>query len=603
MRSLFFESFPLFSRVALSLILLAVSSGGCSHLKPQKKQEPGIAEKISADIASGRTLVVGDYTTSSNLHALEVRGVALVQGLPGTGSDDVNSLERRLVYDEMLKIGVHNPRAVLASPTTAVVNIVGYMRAGIQEDDLFDVKLMLPEESDAKSLRGGWVMKSPLKIMSVIDNSLKEGRAYAYIEGPLLVDDPLASLTDNPTGLKGGVVLSGARSKITRPIYLHLKKDYESEFIADKIAKEINNRFYISSGHKKGMATAKSDSLIVLDVHPHYRNNVIRYVQIIRSISCYETPQKQLLRIERLKEELRIPEKSQRASFQLEAIGKGGIEALKSALTSDITEVQFHAACALAFLENDASVPYLVRLAKEEPAFRVYALDALSMLKSSIDAELALQELLHASSAETRYGAFRALCYRNAFDRTIRGEVLRNEAGPQFSFHGITSTAPPLVHLTKSSRPELVLFGNNIQFKRPFTLSAGPTIFVNGQEQDVVITKFGRLDTKRTVPNRIENIVRAVVELGGTYPDVMQMLCEADRDKVLSCRLEMDCLPEEMRIYRRPGGNYVEDIDDEEETKKRGFWDRMNPKTWFESNPGQRSSDHKDETPNRSERG
>lgn len=591
MRSIQLLKFLLFTGL---LVLFGLGiGGGCSHLLPHKKKDKLIPDKVSADVETGKSMLVGDYSTASNLHSIEIRGVGLVQGLPGTGCDDVNSLERKMVYDEMVKIGVRDVRTVLASPTTAVVNIVGYMRAGIQEGDLFDVKLMLPEESEGKSLRGGWLMKSPLKIMGVLDNSLKEGKPYAYVEGPIMVD-PLATATVNPSGLKSGVLLSGARSKISRPIYLNMKADYESEFLTDRIAKEINKRFYISAGQKKGMATAKSDSLIILDVHPTYRNNVSRYVQIIRSIACYESPQKQLERIERLKQEIRIPEKSQRASFQLEAVGKGAQDALKSALDSTNTEVLFHAGTALAFLGDGSGARILAEIARNEPAFRVYALDALSALKTDFEAEMVLQELLHVSSAETRYGAFRALCYRNPYDRTIRGEVMRNESGPQFSYHAIPTQAPPLVHLTKSSRPEIVMFGSDIRFKQPFTLNAGPLIFVNGQGANVVVTKFGRLDEKRTVPNRVDEIIRSVVELGGTYPDVMQMLCEADRDKILSCRLELDCLPEEFRIYRRPGGVNEDEVEEFVKPKKKSVWDHMNPKNLFEANPRGKSSDDPD---------
>lgn len=590
------RSLRLFKLLILTSLFISLGvgiGGGCSHLLPHKKKDRLIPDKVSSDVENGKIMLVGDYSTTSNLHSIEIRGVGLVQGLPGTGCDDVNSLERKLVYDEMVKIGVRDVRAVLASPTTAVVNIVGYMRAGIQEGDLFDVKLMLPEESEGKSLRGGWLMKSPLKVMGVLDNSLKEGKPYAYVEGPIMVD-PLATVIVNPSGLKSGVLLSGARSKISRPIYLNMKADYESEFLTDRIAKEINKRFYVSVGQKKGMATAKSDTLLILDIHPLYRNNVSRYVQIVRSIACYENPQKQLQRIEQLKQDILIPEKSQRASFQLEAIGKSAVDALKSALESTNTEVRFNAGTALAFLGDGSAARILADIARNEPAFRVYALDALSVLKSDFEAEMALQELLHVSSAETRYGAFRALCYRNPYDRTIRGEVMRNETGPQFSYHVISTKAPPMVHLTKSSRPEIVIFGSDIHFKQPFTLNAGPVIFVNGQGQNVVLTKFGRLDEKRTVPNRVDEIIRAVVELGGTYPDVMQMLCEADRDKILSCRLEMDCLPEEFRIYRRPGGTDDEDIEEDIKPKKKSVWDRMNPRNLFEANPRGKSSDDPD---------
>lgn len=566
--------------------------GGCSHLKGQKKDQSLIPEQFAADLESGKTLLIGDYTSIGNYHTVEVRGVGLVKDLPGTGADDINSAERRMVYDELIKLGIRDARALLADPSTAVVNIVGYLRPGIQEGDLFDVELVLPVESEGKSLRGGWLMKAPLQEMQQIGDTIAGNKPLAYIEGPILVDDPLATETVNPTGLKKGRILSGARSKMSRQIFLNMKSGHDSPFITARIAKEINNRFYISTGQKKGMATAKSDTLIVLDVHPSYRNDVARYLQVVRSIAYFENPNRQAKRIERLKQELLVPGKSQNAAFQLEALGKAGIEPLRSALTSRNTEVLFHAGTSLAHLGDGSAVRMLANIAKEEPAFRVYSLNALSVLRNDIESEICLQELLHVPSAETRYGAFRALCYRNPYDRTVRGEVLQNNEGAQFSYHGISSNAPSLVHITKSRKPEIVLFGNDIHLKQPFALNAGPIMFVNGQGREgVVITKFGRLDQKRTVGNKLDEIIRAIVELGGTYPDVLQMICEAERDKVLTCRLEVDCLPEPNRVYRRPGGNDSDDDLEDIEPKKRSAWQRMNPKTWFEENPGGKTSD------------
>ncbi|MDR2117409.1 MAG: flagellar basal body P-ring protein FlgI [Planctomycetaceae bacterium] len=562
---------------------------GCSQIKTRKQTEL-VSEKFNFETEDGTAKLIGDCANIGNYHPIQVQGYGLVNGLPGTGGDDVNSLERRMVYDEMTRMGIRDVRAILANPTTAVVNILGYMRPGIQEGDFFDVEVRLPPETSAKSLRGGWLMTTKLEEMAYLGGSLKEGKTLALVQGPIMIDDPLATESSNPSGLKQGIILSGARVKESRSLILNMKSGAESVFATDRIAKEINNRFFVSAGQKKGMATAKTDSLIVLDVHPDYAKDVARYVRVILAIACYENPAKQLRRIERLKTELLIPEKSQQAAFQLEAIGKKGIESLRSALNNPNPEVRFHAATSLAYLGDGTSAKILAEIARNEPAFRVYALNALSVLRTDIEAEMALQELLHVSSAETRYGAFRALYNRNQYDRTIRGENLGN----QFSYHGITTNAPAMVHISKSKRPEIVLFGSDIYLKQPFGLEAGAIIFVNGQSpQNVVVKKFvlSGIDEQRTVSNKLDDVIRAVVELGGTYPDVFQMLIQADQMKVLSCRLEIDCLPEPNRVYHRPGSNNDNNEPVQESAKKKTIWERMNPKNWFNSNPGEKSSD------------
>jgi flagellar basal body P-ring protein FlgI len=585
--------------VLMGLIFLISFFSGCSQLKSNKKNNL-TSEKFSFESADGTSKLIGDCANIGNYHPVQVQGYGLVNRLPGTGADDVNSLERRMVYDEMTRMGIRDVRAILADPTTAVVNILAYMRPGIQEDDFFDVEIRLPPETGTKSLRGGRLMTTRLEEMAFIGGGIKEGKTLALVEGPIMVDDPLATESSNPSGLKQGVILSGARVKESRFLTLNMKSGAESAFATDRIAKEINNRFFVSTGQKKGMATAKTDSLIVLDIHPDYAKDVARYVRVVLAIACYESQAKLLHRMERLKTELLIPEKSQQAAFQLEAIGKRGIEILRSGLNSPHAEVRFHAATSLAYLSDGTPAKILADIARNEPAFRVYALNALSVLRTDIEAEMSLQELLHVPSAETRYGAFRALHNRNPYDRTIRGENLGN----QFSYHGITTNAPSMVHLSKSKRPEIVLFGSDIHLRQPFGLEAGATIFVNGQSPESVIVKkfaLNGVDEQRAVSNKLDEVIRAVVELGGTYPDVFQMLVQANQMKVLSCRLEIDCLPESNRVYHRPGSSNENDNATQESSKTKSVWERMNPKNWFTANPGGNSSDFEGTT-NTSER-
>ena len=139
-----------------------------------------------------------------------------------------------------------------------------------------------------------------------------------------------------------------------------------------------------------------------------------------------------------------------RAALRLEAIGHEAVATLKKGLASTDAEVRFYAAEALAYLDEADAAPALAGAAKDEPAFRVYALTALSALDDSASYE-ALRDLLDSDSAETRYGAFRALwsAYRDV--PQFRGEALGNN---KFSYHAIDSHGPPMIHLTGSFRPE-----------------------------------------------------------------------------------------------------------------------------------------------------
>lgn len=582
--SLSTKSVFLLSALALGTLLgLLTLSGGCSHLKT-KKDTPLGTEQFRDDIEKGKSVLVGDYVNFRNNHTVVLRGYGLVCNLPGTGADDINSYERQIVYNDLLKKGMRDVKGQLADPSTAVVNVTAMLRSGIQKGDMIDVEVMLPQGTEASSLRGGWLVKTDLEEAVNMGDRALTGRTKAHAEGPILIADPQASEMNNPAGLKKGLILSGARNIEARPIMLMMKPGRESEFLTARIENEINKRFYISAGQKKGMAKAKSNVAIQLDVHPDYATDVSRYLRVIQAIACYETPTMQNARIKQLEKELQVPSQSQHAAFQLEAIGKMGIEALRSGLKSSNSEVRFHAATSLAYLGDSTPARVLAELAQNEPAFRIYCLSALGVMRHDIEAAVCLQDLLHVSSAETRYGAFRALHNRDASDRTIRGENL----GRQFSYHGIATTGPSMVHLSRSKRPEIVLFGNDIHLKQPFVLDAGPTLLVNGQVPgEVTITRLtvNQLDEKRTVPNELDKVIRTIVELGGTYPDVMQMLCQADMTRCLSCRLEIDCMPEANRVYRRIEGYEDEGelVAEEPVAKKKSTWERVNPANWFRS--------------------
>jgi hypothetical protein len=238
------------------------------------------------------------------------------------------------------------------------------------------------------------------------------------------------------------------------------------------------------------------------------------------------------------------------AAIRLEAIGGDqAVEILADALESSDPEVRFYAAEALAYLDETSAVETLAAVARDEPAFRVNALAALSAM-DDVMAYDALNELLGVSSAETRYGAFRALWAMNEHDPLVRGELL----GDQFNFHVLDVPGPAMVHVTRSYRPEIVLFGKDQHFELPLVLDAGQNVLVNGQSGGkITVSRFapGAEPEQRVVSTSVDGVVRAIVELGGTYPDVVQALQQAKHDGALASRFCVDALPQPGRQYDR----------------------------------------------------
>jgi hypothetical protein len=148
----------------------------------------------------------------------------------------------------------------------------------------------------------------------------------------------------------------------------------------------------------------------------------------------------------------------------------------------------------------------------------------------------------------------------NADDPLVRGERL----GDQFTYHVLDVAGPAMVHVTRSYRPEVVLFGKNQHFALPLVLDAGQKVLVNGQSGGkITVSRFspGEEPEQRVVSTSVDDVVRAIVELGGTYPDVVQALQQAKHDGALTGRFLVDALPEPGRQYDRDAAQY--DSDDE----------------------------------------
>jgi flagellar basal body P-ring protein FlgI len=528
--------------ICCTLVML----GGCScwDVLDVRSQSP---DDFGAEQASVR--LVGDLAVPYGMFPVRVEAVGLVSGLRGTGSDPSPSPQRAVLLEEMQTRGVKNPNAVLASSSTALVLARGVLRPGIQKGDRFDIEVRVPSRSDTTSLRGGYLLETRLREMAVLNNQVHDGHLLALAQGPVMVDPAADGKKDRVLPGRGRILGGGVALK-SRPLGLVLKPGKQNVLNSSRVANTLNKRFHtFQKGVKVGVATAKTDEFIALTVHPDYRNNIARYVQVIRSVALKESASRRMKRMGDLEDRLLDPAGSAAAALQLEAIGTDGVEALLRGIRSDDAEVRFYSAEALAYLGRREAAEPLGEAARRQPAFRVFALTALSAMNDYATHEQ-LRELLAVPSAETRYGAFRALWAMNPGDGLVLGERL----GGQFSYHVLNCAGPPMIHVTRTRRPEIVLFGQQQQMLPPLAVNAGNRIMVTSCGRDeIAVSKFSvtESDQKRVVSTGVDEVIRAIVELGGTYPDVVQALQEAKAAGALPVRFEVDSLPEAGRLYDR----------------------------------------------------
>jgi hypothetical protein len=167
------------------------------------------------------------------------------------------------------------------------------------------------------------------------------------------------------------------------------------------------------------------------------------------------------------------------------------------------------------------------------------------------DAVLALRQLMSEKALETRYGAFRALKELDSHDPSLNPIEFEN----RFIVYAIDSTGEPMVHVTRRRAPEIVLFGTEQALRLPAVLNAGRSIRIMGEtgqhEVEVIYYQLNAEPKRHKVPNRMIDILRTCGKLGATYPDIVQMMIEAEQQHNFVGQFGIDRLPQAGRLYTK----------------------------------------------------
>lgn len=524
------------STAAIAVLLLAVGCAGPA-IRSQSPELEALAQ-LEAD-----TKLVGDYTAPWGLNAKRIERPALVTGLADTGSDPPPGPQRQTLLADMQSRGVIEPNALLAARSTSLTWVHGYLPPGVRKGDRFDVFVEVPPDNDTTSLAGGWLMETRLAEMAVIGNAIRDGHELGVAEGPLLVDPVSGGTLDSKSRIRARVP-GGGIALTDRDLGLILAADHRSFAMSKRLGDWINRRFHaVIKGVKRGVANPKTDRYIELEVPPIYRHNLGRYVRVVQSVAVIEPPGGRHARMQLLARQLTDPVTAPVAALRLEAIGKEAIPTLREALDSMDPEIRFAAAEALAYLGESIAAAHLAEAASTLRSARPAALAALGVLDDANGVD-ALQSLLSSRSAETRYGAFRALWRMDPELPLVRGDRL----GDTCSVHVIDVDGPPLIHVTRSHRPELVFFGATHPVADGLRAEAGASIVVVVERERATVTRFtpGQSDQQAEVSATADAVVRSIVALGGSYPDAVQFIQQATAARALQSRLAFDALPHEL---------------------------------------------------------
>ncbi|MGL4461146.1 MAG: flagellar basal body P-ring protein FlgI [Planctomycetia bacterium] len=493
---------------------------------------------------------IGDYTAVDGMLPIKVEGIGLVVSLKGTGSDPQPNNFRDQMLEEMRKREVLNPNEILSSPDTAVVLLRAYLPPGVRKGEPIDVEVWVPPGDETTSLRGGRLLEATLFENMIARGKIAlRGEGLVRVEGPVLVAAGSKEADDSPLLKKGKVVGQGI-AMIDRNFRLAVSKEDRSGRRIKLLTQRINGRMFAArNGRRVGMASAHDEKVVDLELAPPYRFNIERYLLVVRRIPISNN-KFNTAALDELQDQLLQPKTTLEAALRLEALGSESISVLKKGLDSQYEFVRFTSAEALCYLNDAAGANELLKLAEEAPNYRPYALSALVALDQPVS-RMHLARLLQSESAELRYGAFRSLWAYDPQDPLLGGEKL----GDGFHLHRVQSPASPMVHISRNFRREIVLFNPGQTLAPPFSLRAGDHLLVNAAADggNVFLASIeagpkGATTRRAESSHALDEILRHAIELGATYPDLVELLQQAKTCGALQARLEINALPRTLNL-------------------------------------------------------
>ncbi|HEY7327216.1 MAG TPA: flagellar basal body P-ring protein FlgI [Gemmataceae bacterium] len=509
---------------------------------------------------------IRDKVTVGNAVPIPVGGIGLVVGLEGTGGDCPPDSWRDVLENELRKEGVQDIRKVMTSPDHALVYVSGVIPPGASKNDPIDLEVILPRNSKATSLRGGYLHKCHLfnydfaeRLAPSADpngpRGLLRGHPLIAAEGMLLVGMG-SNDEDETASLRSGRIWGGGRCLAPTTFSLVLNPNEQYARVAALVAERINDTFQAGYRGDPGtsVAEARDKYSIALRVPPQYRLNTPRFLRVVLDIPF--TPDPRIVTVpmndkgddhrsyrQRLNDDLLDPAKTVVAALRLEALGQSSTPALKKGLKSEHPLVRFCSAEALAYLGEREGGNELAEAVAHSPALRAFGLTALASLDEAV-CHVRLAELMTSGREdEVRYGAFRALRTLNPHHNLVQGEQLNDS----YWLHRVAVEAAPLVHISSTRRAEIVIFGEEPMLKPPFGLQAGEFV-VNATKDDdhCIISRMplhGRT-VRRPCSLELTKILRTLADMGCMYPEVVELLQQSDVGGTLTCRLRCDALPQ-----------------------------------------------------------
>jgi hypothetical protein len=542
--------------------------GACGEMMIER-QTDGI-QKARVDREAVKTVQVdvdpimrGTVAADTSLVGFDpvvVRGYGIVVGLRGTGSRQMPADVRAFLVQELAKRGFGSgnpgappwsPQQLLNSPDTAVVVVEGVIPPGAPKDSTFDVRVYAAPGTSTTSLEGGRLLVADLRPGLLFTGS-RQPFPLAEAGGPIVIN-PFAepnSLQKDSINRTTGRVLDGGKMQKDLPLKLRLYTPSHSR--AETIQNTLNSLFPREPRQRDETAHGRTGDTIDLTIPPSYAKRTGEFAELVRHAPMnIENPEQTAMAIRRAL--LANPGAAGAASWRWQALGKKSLSMIEDLYNYPEEQPRFAALDAGSKLDDMLAVPHLLDMARNSASIltRTQSIRLLGRMGTNAEIDLGLRELLDDPDVDVRLAAFEALDKRGDVGITAL------EIGRKFTLL-ICPSKHPMIYVTQSGRPRIVVFDETLQVKRPMTLVTWERrMIMKADEGDDLLQVFYR--ERQEVPPVIDRVKPALLEfvaflgrkptaqrpevgLNLSYSETISLLHQLWRERYISCdfRAEQD---------------------------------------------------------------
>jgi flagellar basal body P-ring protein FlgI len=175
--------------LTIGLFCLIWTTVGCQSLWQRDGAQTSLLP--SGNSTPPTTQYVKDSAGFWGLDFGKLEGVGLVTDLRGTGSNPPPSGQRDYLIDELKTYPeIENAMNLVASDDTSMVLVKGLVPPGAKKGDRYDLELILPPKPrlETSSLKYGFLLKTRMRPMVQLGNTVKKGAISGQGRGSVLVD-------------------------------------------------------------------------------------------------------------------------------------------------------------------------------------------------------------------------------------------------------------------------------------------------------------------------------------------------------------------------------------------------------------------------------